>query len=62
MNKDVAKTAIQRARNEVAEERMADSVRKLKKLLIAEADAETVLENIRREIADLEESIEQGNG
>ena len=56
-----AKNAIQQARNEVAEENLESAVEKLKVKLRELAAAETVVENVTREIADLEEAIAQGN-
>ncbi len=56
-----SKAAIQRARNEVAEENTKKSVELLKVKLRALASAETVVSNIGREIAELELAIEQGN-
>jgi len=54
-------TAVQRAKREFAEEKMKESVRKLKAKFKELDSAETVVANIRREIADLEEAISQGN-
>lgn len=56
-----AKAAIARAHREVQEESMAKAVSLLKKKLIEQTAAETVLANVKREIAELELRIEQGN-
>ena len=56
-----AQEAIEKARQEVADEKMADAVSKLKNKLRERDAAATVLENIDREIKDLEVAIEQGN-
>jgi len=55
------RAAIVRARNELAEEQLEKNVARLKALLRQEATAVTVLANVRREVADLAEAIEQGN-
>lgn len=56
-----AKAAIARAKREIQEENMQKGVAKLKAKYRELATAETVVSNIRREIADLELSVEQGN-
>jgi hypothetical protein len=56
-----AKAAIARARREVLEESMSRAVALLKKKLQEQTTAQTVLDNIQREIAELELRIEQGN-
>lgn len=56
-----AKAAIAKAHQEVQEENQKKAVDLLKKKLREKANAETVLENIDREIAELELRIEQGN-
>ena len=55
------KAAIARAQREVQEENMAKAVAKLKAKYRELASAETVVANIKREIADLELAAEQGN-
>lgn len=56
-----AQSAITRARNEIAAEKLAKAVELLKRKLRERDSASTVLANIDREIADLELQIEQGN-
>lgn len=56
-----AKAAIARAKREVQEENMKKAVESLKGKLRERDRAATVLENIDREIAELELKIEQGN-
>lgn len=56
-----AKAAIAKARQEIVDEQMADAVGKLKTKLRDRNAAAVVLDNIDREITDLEEAIEQGN-
>lgn len=56
-----AKAAIARAQREIAEEKMAKAVKLLKGKYVELDHAETVVDNIKREIADLELKIEQGN-
>lgn len=56
-----AKAAIARAKREIAEENMKKGVEQLKTKLRERDRAKTVLDNIEREIKDLELSIEQGN-
>jgi hypothetical protein len=58
---NTAQSAIQRARNEVAQENQDKAVRLLKDKLRALDTAKTVVANIEREIADLELRITQGN-
>ena len=60
-NRSVARKAIDKAKEEVAEENMEKSVKLLKRKLRELEAAETVVANIGREISDLEEAIEQGN-
>lgn len=55
------KAAIARAKREIAEENMKKGVEQLKAKLRERDRAKTVLDNIEREIKDLEMSIEQGN-
>ena len=55
------KAAITRARNEIVEEQMKDGVNKLKIKLRELISAEQVVKNVQREIADLEQAIEDGN-
>lgn len=55
------KAAIARAKREIAEENMKKGVEQLKAKLRERDRAKTVLDNIEREIKDLELSIEQGN-
>ena len=55
------KKAIDIAREEVEEEALEKSVKTLKNKLRELKAAQTVVSNIEREIADLEESISQGN-
>lgn len=55
------KAAIARAHKEIAEERMELAVKKLKDKLQERNRAQTILDNVDREIADLELAIEQGN-
>ena len=59
--KSKGQKAIEKAREEVEAEDMADAVCKLKAKLRERQEAKTVLDNIDREIADLEEAITQGN-
>lgn len=56
-----AKAAIARAKREIAEENMKKGVEQLKTKLRERDRAQTVLQNIEREIKDLELQIEQGN-
>ncbi len=56
-----AQAAITAARNEVAQENQRKAIDLLKTKLRSLASAETVVANIKREIADLELKIEQGN-
>jgi hypothetical protein len=56
-----AQAAITQARNEIAQEKLSKAVALLKTKLREEAAAETVLANVRREIAELQLKIEQGN-
>ncbi|MDJ0952536.1 MAG: hypothetical protein QNJ81_02535 [Acidimicrobiia bacterium] len=53
--------AIEKARQEVENEDMSKAVTQLKAKLRELKDAETIVSNIKREIADLEEAITQGN-
>lgn len=53
--------AIDIAREEVEKEALEKSVKALKQKLRELKAAETVVSNIGREIADLEEAISQGN-
>lgn len=55
-----AKSAIAEARAEIAQEQVRKGVEKLKIKLREQAAAQLVLDNITREIADLELKIEQG--
>ena len=59
--KTKAQEAIAAAKAELADEQLVKGVSLLKVLLKQEAETETVLANIAREIVDLEERIEQGN-
>jgi hypothetical protein len=56
-----AKAAVARAQREVQEEQQTKAVSLLKSKYRDRAAAQTVLDNITREIADLELRIEQGN-
>lgn len=56
-----AKAAIARAKREIADEHMRKGVDKLKVKLRELETARVVYENCKREVADLEASIEQGN-
>lgn len=56
-----AANAIARAKAEVAEENLQKGVTKLKTKYRELSAAETVVANIKREIADLEAAVEQGN-
>jgi len=56
-----ASEAIERAKEEVAQENLEKGVESLKVLLRQRASAKTVLDNIDREIEDTEEAIKQGN-
>lgn len=56
-----AKAAIARAKREIQEENMKRGVEQLKVKLRERDRAQTVLENINREITELELKIEQGN-
>ena len=56
-----AQAAITQARNEIAKEKQDKAVALLKTKLREEAAAETVLNNVRREIQELQLRIEQGN-
>lgn len=58
---NLKQAVIARARKEVQEERMEAAVQKLKVKYRERAAAKTVLDNLDREIEDLEASIEQGN-
>lgn len=51
----------QQAQAELESEMAKEAVIKMKRKLRELKDAETVVDNIKREIADLEEAIEQGN-
>lgn len=53
--------AIRKAREEVESEDLKTATGKLKKKLRELQEAETVVNNIKREIEDLEEEITQGN-
>ena len=53
--------AIEKARSEVEAEDMSKAVNQLKAKLRELKDAETIVANIKREVADLEEAITQGN-
>jgi len=53
--------AIEKARQDVESEDMSKAVTQLKAKLRERKDAQTVVDNIDREIADLEEAITQGN-
>lgn len=55
-------TAREQAEAEVAAEKRKEDVSKLKDLFRKRDSAKTILENIEREIEDLSEAIEQGNG
>ena len=55
------KEAIKKAREEIADETMKEAVKLLKAKLRQQKEARVVLENITREIEDLELQIEQGN-
>jgi hypothetical protein len=55
------KAAIAKAQREIAEEQMSKAVTALKVKYRELAAAETVVENVKREIANLELKIEQGN-
>ena len=59
--KSKGQKAIEKAREEVESEDMRDAVTKLKKKLRERKEAQTVVDNIDREIKDLEEAITQGN-
>ena len=60
--KEIEKLSIsQQAKAQVRAELVADAVEVLKELYVQEHDAEVVLENIRRDIADKEKEIDQGN-
>jgi hypothetical protein len=56
-----AKDAILKAKNEIAEENLKKGVEALKRKLREQNAAEAVLANVKREIAELELQIEQGN-
>lgn len=60
-NQSAAQKAIARAKAEIAEENLQKGVAKLKTKYRELAAAETVVANIKREIADLEAAVEQGN-
>jgi phage shock protein A len=60
-NLSPAQAAITAARNEIAREKLEKGVARLKAKLRELDAAETVVANIKREIADLELQIEQGN-
>ena len=53
--------AIRKAKEEVDAEDMSKAVNQLKKKYRELKDAETVVANIKREIEDLEQAINQGN-
>ena len=56
-----SKAAVTRAKREFEEEKMKKAVSKLK-AKYAELDAaETIFNNLKREVEDLETAIEQGN-
>lgn len=59
--KTEAQKAIAAAREELAAEQLKKGVKLFKAKLLEEAEAVTVLANIRRELEDLEGQIEQGN-
>lgn len=56
-----AQVAIEKAEQEIADEKMADAVGKLKTKLRDRNAATVVLENLEREIEELKLAIEQGN-
>lgn len=56
-----AKELLIRARNEVADENLKKAIELLKVKLRSRSAAQTVVDNIDREIKDLELRIEQGN-
>lgn len=56
-----SESVAERAKREVAEEHAKTAVEKLKVKYRSLKSAETVVENVKREIADLELAIEQGN-
>lgn len=58
---DRNESVTERAKREVAEEVQAAAVQKMKGKLRELHAAETVVANIKREVADLEEAIAQGN-
>lgn len=58
---EIAKVAIAAARKEIADENLKKSIEVLKTKLREKARAQTIVDNIDREIADLEGAIEQGN-
>lgn len=58
---DARKAAIIQARNEIAKEERDKAVKLLKDKYREQRAAEVALENINREIEDLEKAIEQGN-
>lgn len=57
---NLPKDAVARARAEIAEETLRKGVEKLKIKLREQAAAQLVLDNVSREIAELELKIEQG--
>ena len=61
MGRVKASDAVAKAKEEVAEEDLKKAVRLLKDKYREQREAEVVLENIKREIEDLEEAIEDGN-
>jgi hypothetical protein len=55
------RAAIEQAHAEIEQENMAKGVKLLKAKLRELQVARTVLENLQREVTDLEQSIEDGN-
>lgn len=60
-NKLDPKAVVARAQREIAEEQMSKAVVALKTKYRELGAAQTVIDNVRREIAHLELKIEQGN-
>jgi phage terminase Nu1 subunit (DNA packaging protein) len=58
---NAAQQAIARAKAEIAEENLQKGVQKLKTKYRELTAAKTVVANIEREVADLEQAVEQGN-
>jgi hypothetical protein len=56
-----SKAAIAKARREIQEEAMELAVKKLKAKYREREQAQVILDNIDREIEDLEASVEDGN-